>query len=67
MDNIWHTLAENALNGKYSVTKDAIPHFNGHSSCFYHYLEHKQLEIFWYLTPEEQCLFLLFCGESYEQ
>lgn len=69
--NIWHTLAENALNGKYHVSTvngvgSELPHpylgyfndsYDPHGSGDSFYID---------MSNEEQCLFLLFCGESYE-
>jgi len=63
--NIWHTLAENALNGAYfpgSLSRDCTS-----NEMFRHTQEMMTAwDSFYDLEPEEQCLFLLFCGESYE-
>lgn len=75
--NIWHTLAKNALNEQYNnpnahgeykgfVGQD-IPCI-GDDKEFNHFIHSITYnEFYMCLTPEEQCLFLLFCGESYEQ
>lgn len=76
--NIWHTLAENALNGTFHppvpVSVCGMIHFElpnkiqGFEMSL-HFLDCKRgiQDKFYDGTAEEQCLFLLFCGESYEQ
>lgn len=63
--NIWHELAENALTRKYASQYGDMCHFND-DEAFWHYMNCKCGGLFYDMTPEEQCLFLLFCGESYE-
>ena len=77
--NIWHTLAENALNGMFqaSVPISVCARIQYESSdkiegtkLSQHFLDCKrgiQDKFYDKMTPSEQCLFLLFCGESYEQ
>lgn len=70
--NIWHTLAENALDGKFSSNIEGPPVSccglnNDEGYRLFHFMRKLDGESFYSdLTPSEQCLFLLFCGESYE-
>lgn len=73
MINIWHTLAENALNGAFNkqsklAVSERCSQIKGPSEITLHFTRCKNLNEWFYdeMTPEEQCLFLLFCGESYE-
>lgn len=72
--NIFHTLAERALEGTFLLHNRGLWEFDidGPSAWFTH-IQHckpsesmKDEEGFYGLNADEQCLFLLFCGESYE-
>jgi hypothetical protein len=74
--NIWHKLAEEALNGVFQSPVPVsvcgrlnfdYPGIEG-AKLGTHFLTCKRgiQDKFYDATPEEQCLFLLFCGESYE-
>lgn len=69
--NIWHNLAENALVGKYdgqyrSISQDIDETLEDSFSWYMTVRMDDIIGDFYGMTPEEQCLFLLFCGESYE-
>lgn len=68
--NIWHVLAEQALLGAYDIHSSvAISHESSilPFEYFIYFMGCKDYdEQFYELETEEQCLFLLFIGEMYE-